>query len=75
LGVVHLRGGISGGSSDTAAFVLPSGLRPSHYLFLTVDGDGVEGIVQILPNGEVRPIGSDVTSFTSLDGVSFAAGE
>jgi hypothetical protein len=76
LGVVHLRGGISGATNDTTAFVLPSGLRPRHYLFLPAYTYLYsEGSVEIKPGGEVIPIGSDVTSYTSLDGISFAAGE
>ena len=76
LGVVHLRGGLSGGAG--VAFVLPKGLRPNHRLFIFVDA-GLSspqgGELQIYPNGEVAPSGSNVSSFTSLAGISFAAGE
>ncbi len=76
LGIVHLRGGIDGGTGGTVALVLPKGLRPSHSIFPVVAGGGITvGQLEIKPTGKVAPIGSGVSSFTSLDGVSFAAGE
>jgi hypothetical protein len=76
LGVVHLRGGIFAGTSGTTAFILPSGMRPSHHLDLPVFTSGGEvGYVAISAGGQIRPIGAYANSFTSLDGVSFAAGE
>jgi hypothetical protein len=75
-GIVHLKGGISGGSSGTTAFVLPRGYRPSHDLGLPVyTYIGTEGSLSIYPNGDVQPSGSDAGAYTGLDGVSFAAGE
>jgi hypothetical protein len=71
-GIVHLRGALGGGGSDTAGFVLPSGLRPSHRLYIpAVTQPGAPEVV-IYPKGNVLLVG---TSFTSLDGISFAAGE
>jgi hypothetical protein len=75
-GVVHLRGLINTGSSDSTAFVLPSGLRPHHYLYFPVYtfGGGVASL-EINASGEVIPFGTNVSSGNSLDGISFAAGE
>lgn len=75
LGVVHLRGGLATGSSDAAAFVLPQALRPSHPMWLPMyTYNGTEGSLVIASNGTVTPIGSEVSTYSSLDGISFAAG-
>jgi hypothetical protein len=74
--VVHLRGAISGGTDNTVAFVLPKPLRPSHLIFPVTVGSGpTVANLEIKPDGDVLPFGSDVTDFTGLDGVSFVAGE
>ena len=74
--VVHLRGGISGGSSGSTAFTLPVGYRPNHYLFLPIyTVSGSVGSVEITPAGAVEPFGSSASSYTGLDGISFPAGE
>jgi hypothetical protein len=76
LGIVHVRGAISGGAGNTPAFVLPSGVRPRHFLaFAVASGAQTAGFVLVFPNGQVRPYGGDVTSFTSLAGITFVAGE
>jgi hypothetical protein len=76
LGVVHLRGGISGGTSYTKAFALPHGLRPNHVVYLpAVTNDGVGATVIVFPDGRVVPYGGNASAFTSLDGVSFVAGQ
>jgi hypothetical protein len=73
-GVVHLRGGISGGSG--CAFTLPAGDRPIHDLYLPIYTDGAtEGSLHVYANGCVDPFGTDATAYSGLDGVSFAAGE
>jgi hypothetical protein len=75
-GVVHLRGTIHGASVGTTAFMLPSGARPSHLLYVGAYTAGSTfGSLEIEPNGDVVPWGSESTTFTSLDGISFAAGE
>jgi hypothetical protein len=76
-GIVHLRGGIANGSSNTVAFVLPKALRPSHPLFPVIVAEGpTVAYLRIQRNGDVSPSGSGgVSGFTGLDGVSFAAGE
>jgi hypothetical protein len=75
-GIVHLRGGIAGGSSGTVAFVLPRALRPRHILYPVIAGGGpTVAFLTIRPNGSVALTGSGVNSFAGLDGVSFVAGE
>ncbi len=75
-GVVHLRGGIKGGTSGSIAFTLPKADRPHHALYLPIYTlDGSEGSLYISKGGHVEPFGSEVSGYTSLDGVSFAAGE
>jgi len=75
-GVVHLRGSIRGGASGSVAFTLPKADRPSHYLYLPIfTSGGTVGNVFIAPNGQVKPSGADASADSSLDGVSFVAGE
>jgi hypothetical protein len=62
--------------NGSVAFVLPKALRPSHLIFPAAVGSGPTAAdLTISPNGEVCPFGPGVTDFTSLDGISFAAGE
>ena len=76
-GIVHLEGAIAGGTSPQA-FTLPAGFRPAHNVYVSVDANGANrGHVLITPSGQVNVFGEEdsqsaVTSFTSLDGVSFA---
>jgi hypothetical protein len=75
-GIVHLEGAIANGINPIA-FTLPVGFRPSHYVYVSVDMyDASRGHVLIAPDGTVNVFGegtqSTATSFTSLDGVSFA---
>ena len=73
-GIVRLSGSLSGGMSDTTAFVLPDGDRPSQTTVVPVDTfSETNGFIQIRPNGAVRPIGTAVTGFVSLAGVTFVA--
>lgn len=77
LGVVHLRGDITGGSPGTTAFVLPKGLRPSHALLIAVS-DSVGGStaqIEIVNSGAIVPSGAGAAGTTSFDGVSFVAGQ
>jgi hypothetical protein len=76
IGVVHLRGGVRAGNSNNPAFVLPSTMRPKHDLsFPVYTYLANEGSVNIYPNGEVVPLGGMVSAFTSLDNISFVAGQ
>jgi hypothetical protein len=75
-GIVHLEGAIAGGTNPQA-FTLPAGFRPAHNVYVSVDLNGAnKGHVLIDSNGQVTVFAegsqSDATSFTSLDGVSFA---
>lgn len=74
--MVHLRGGLRGGISNNPAFVLPSRLRPKHELaFPVYTYLANEGSVNIYPNGEVVPLGTNVSDLTALDSISFVAGQ
>jgi hypothetical protein len=77
--IVHLRGSARLGSSGTAAFRLPRGVRPSHVLSVVIYSDTGPAEMNILPNGLAKPFnpgstGSNVSDFTSFDGVTFAQG-
>jgi len=76
-GIVHLEGAMHLGTNPQA-FTLPAGFRPAHSVYVTVDANASNrGHLLIQPNGQVNVFGeqddqSQVTAFTSLDGVSFA---
>jgi hypothetical protein len=75
-GIVHLSGSIYNGSSDTEAFVLPSGDAPASDIWInTLDDGGVadDTYVYINTSGDVYPIGPEVTETTFLSGISFPA--
>jgi hypothetical protein len=75
LGIVHLRGSLAGGASGTVAFTLPHGMRPAANMWLPAYTLAfTEGSVEIDTSGDVIPTGSNVTGYTSLDGISFPAG-
>jgi hypothetical protein len=73
-GVVHLRGGVEGGTAQQA-FRLPKGLRPKHAVVMTVYGGGPEpATLDVHDDGKGFLIGA-TTSFpasASLDGVTFS---
>jgi hypothetical protein len=75
-GIVHLEGAIAGGTQPLA-FTLPAGFRPAHNVYVSVDMNGAsKGHVLVDSNGQVTVFAegsqSEASSFTSLDGVSFA---
>jgi len=76
-GVVHLRGGVSGGTSSTL-FTLPLDRRPATNVYVPVGlCDGAKGRLLITPSGTatVSTLSGSIVAaqcFTSLDGVSFA---
>jgi hypothetical protein len=78
LGVIHLKGSVSGGSLAGVIFTLPVGYRPARNLwFASADpnGDAVNRVV-VLPDGEVaahEPSASFVPH--SLDGITFRAAQ
>ena len=77
-GIVHLEGAMHASGTNPQAFTLPTGFRPSHEVIVPVDMDlANKGHLVIFPNGVVSVfaegnISSNASSFTSLDGVSFA---
>ena len=74
-GVVHLRGAIADGTSNFA-FTLPKALRPAHDLYITdYTFEGTTGYLIIYKDGEVWPEGTYATDYSSLNGISFVAGQ
>jgi len=78
-GIVHLRGGMGDGSSPIL-FKLPARLRPSSVIYVPVDlVNGHPGRLGIQPDGIVYVISAgtfaDAKAFTSLEGVTFDAGD
>jgi hypothetical protein len=77
LGIVHLRGSMTLGTTDQTAFVLPRSMRPKHFLTMPVATFGnTEDSIEITPKGQVFALnGTEASAQTALDGISFAAGE
>jgi hypothetical protein len=77
-GIIHLEGAIATSGTNSTAFVLPSGYRPTSPVYLQVDLCGVtNGDLFIRTTGgvEVRAEGGqfgNAKCFTSLDRASFA---
>jgi hypothetical protein len=74
-GWVHLRGQLTGGTINDAAFTLPVGYRPGYKLqFPVLAGPTVISVLDVLPDGGVilEPLNSD-TNFSTLDGIIFHA--
>ena len=72
LGVVHLKGTISGGTTGLAAFTLPAGYRPTKNLFLLAASSTGEALLEVFSDGRVVPINAGATF--GLDGTTFRAG-
>jgi hypothetical protein len=73
-GVVHLRGSVAG--STELVFQLPRGDRPAHTLFILVYAiNDTLGALEVDSNGQAKLFdnnsGSNVGTYSSLDGVSF----
>lgn len=73
MGFVHIRGRIKSGSSGTAAFILPSGYRPSKRIYGSTIGVFTEtnkSRYEIYPSGEVYVfLGGSDNSALSLDDI------
>lgn len=72
IGEVHLRGRISGGQLETAAFQLPEGHRPQKIETRLGVSDFLPCAIDIHPNGIVFVITGSPESWISLDGISFS---
>jgi hypothetical protein len=81
-GMVHLRGGITGGSSDVVA-TLPVGYRPAYNVYTVTYGSAgnTDEAIWIQPSGQiiVWDVGTNpgagftnASAFTSLDNISFS---
>jgi hypothetical protein len=75
LGIVHLKGTISGPAGFPTAFTLPEGYRPAENLFLPAAGDTRN--FYLLTNGQVQP--NCASGFAScnagMDGLAFRAAD
>lgn len=75
MGIVHLRGLMSSGTLNAAAFTLPVGCRPTHRLIFTqlTGGNNTVGRIDILPDGTVVPQAGVNNAWVTLEGISFIA--
>ena len=77
-GIVHFKGAIATGGTNTEPFVLPKSFRPRTWVYVKVDlCNANNGRIDIAPNGGVFVEAeggtfSNAQCFTSLDGASFA---
>ncbi|QNU22341.1 hypothetical protein IC805_05215 [Geobacillus thermoleovorans] len=73
LGFIHIKGLIKSGAMGTAAFVLPSGYRPSYRKMFPVLTSGGIGRVDIDTGGNVLIMnyGTAANGYVSLDGIVF----
>jgi hypothetical protein len=77
-GIVHFKGAISTAGASAYPFVLPSGLRPAHIVWIPVDMCNAQnGRLIIWPSGivevQAQNAFSNAQCFTSLEGASFAS--
>ncbi|MGA2388910.1 MAG: hypothetical protein ABSF97_08115 [Candidatus Sulfotelmatobacter sp.] len=77
-GIVHFEGAMSTTGTNAESFVLPTGFRPAHDVYVPADLCGAtNGRLYIQTNGDVsvqaQTAFSDAQCFTSLDGVWFVA--
>jgi S-layer homology domain len=75
LGIVHLKGNLTGGGSGTTAFTLPEGYRPTEDLVMPAAG-GVAGPVaanlSVLQDGRLQPTCEGLVACAiGMDGLSF----
>lgn len=72
-GFVYLRGTIEGGTSNSVAFTLPSGYRPSTQIRYAAVGENITPAqIRILANGDVMPAAGGIWGTgdqITLDGV------
>lgn len=69
---VRLRGLIEGGLTETTAFTLPEGFRPTATVIAPASsGENKTGNVHIASTGIVEPHYTSVTKIISLDGIMF----
>jgi hypothetical protein len=77
-GVVYLTGAFQGGTTGEFA-VLPKGARPKHTLLIATYNDDISSVtsawVYITPSGQMNINGAADAALSSIDGVSFPAGE
>jgi hypothetical protein len=69
VGLVHLRGKISGGTVGAVMFTLPTGLRPTYTTSLMCLSNGALGVVAVLPSGDVKCVSGSAV-YMLLDGLA-----
>jgi len=74
-GIVSLTGSLGGGTASTQAFRLPAPYRPANEILVPVYSYGGldTSYLDIKPSGAVLPVGTLVSTFTSLAGVTFVS--
>jgi hypothetical protein len=66
MGVIHLKGVVTGGTINTAAFTLPVGYRPVNTQNFVADFNNAFGIIQVTNAGSVIPaVGSNLNCWMS----------
>ena len=63
--VVYLRGMVTGGTINTAAYTLPAGYRPSATQRIAVPANGAFGYFSITTAGVVTPVAGATTNFST----------
>ena len=73
--IVHLRGNLSGGVSNTTAFALPAGYRPAKITYFVARGQSgiVYGNCGSIATYQICPSSPAYGTFVCLDGVTFRA--
>lgn len=71
LGRVFLRGFVTGGSSGTVIFTLPTGYRPPYPESFIVNATGALGVITIATNGEVSFV-TGTGTYVYVSSLSFA---
>lgn len=72
LGIVRLKGLVSGGALEVPIFVLPIGYRPQNSRRFAVIANNTIGFVEVYASGEVM-IWIGTNTWVSLDNISFKA--
>lgn len=72
LGIVRLRGLVTGGSLGTTIFTLPEGYRPPLAEIFAVSSNNSIGRVDVGVSGVVRLVYVGSPTYVSLSGISFA---
>jgi hypothetical protein len=76
LGVVHLKGFLTGGASASVAFTLPAGYRPAKALFMpAAQPPASPALLRVETDGSVRLYGTGGSPAIGIAGLTFRAGQ